>query len=48
MPDSTATVSLPASRYILRNGLSLHHLEWRGNGADPLVMLHGIRHCAIH
>ena len=51
MPDSTATVPLPASRFILRNGLSLHHLEWSGNGADPLVMLHGIRlhsHCWSH
>ena len=51
MPDSTPTVPLPASRFVLRNGLSLHHLEWSGNGGDPLVMLHGIRlhsHCWSH
>ena len=49
MPDST--IPLPVSRFVLRNGLSLHHLEWSGNGADPLVMLHGIRlhaHCWSH
>jgi len=31
------------SRYIERNGVKLHHLDWGNEGSHPIVLVHGIR-----
>ena len=33
----------PTSQSVLHKDLRLHHLEWGGGEAEPLVLLHGIR-----
>jgi pimeloyl-ACP methyl ester carboxylesterase len=41
----------PVRRFVLHQGLRLHHLEWGDGLGEPLVLLHGIRlhaHCWGH
>jgi len=35
--------TLPVDRFLTVNGLRLHYLDWRNDGALPIVMLHGLR-----
>lgn len=35
--------SAPGSRYVDRDGLRLHHLDWGGEGRHPIVLVHGSR-----
>jgi pimeloyl-ACP methyl ester carboxylesterase len=37
------TTTSPHSRFIVRNGLSLHHLDWGREGGHPIVLVHGSR-----
>src|SRR4030095_4312622 len=37
-----ATMVQPADRFVSVNGLRIHYLDWGADGAQPLIMLHGI------
>jgi pimeloyl-ACP methyl ester carboxylesterase len=37
------TTTSPHSRYIVRDGLSLHHLDWGSEGRHPIILVHGSR-----
>ncbi|MEE8518031.1 MAG: alpha/beta hydrolase [Dehalococcoidia bacterium] len=36
----------PTSRHIEANGLSIHYVDWGGEGKQPMVLLHGLQDCA--
>lgn len=38
MPSAT-----PRSHFVVRNGISLHHLDWGNDGAPAIVLVHGSR-----
>src|SRR3954452_6221022 len=38
---STATDRPPAARHTVLRGIRLHYLDWGGDGAPPVVLLHG-------
>jgi len=35
--------SIPESRFIVRDGVKLHHLDWGNEGRHPIVLVHGSR-----
>ena len=37
------TTTSPQSRFIDRNGIRLHHLDWGNEGRHPIVLVHGSR-----
>ncbi len=38
----------PSEGEIKINGLRLHYFEWKGEGKQPLVLMHGLRDCAYY
>lgn len=44
MSDRTDGAGMrPASRFVERDGLALHHLDWGNEGRHPLLLVHGSR-----
>src|SRR5215216_6593572 len=37
------TSSSAESRFIVRDGIELHHLDWGNHGLHPVVLVHGSR-----
>src|SRR4029077_11954901 len=43
MTDSAASDAPPVSRTHVSQGLNLHYLDWGGEGAPLLLLVHGMR-----
>jgi esterase len=41
--SETMTLGHPRSRFVERDGIKLHHLEWGEPGRTPIVLVHGVR-----